>query len=108
MNTKTVERNVMQAMMNIIEVEERIRAVYALLDSVRASLEEETRKEADQLKQLNEINERIAHEEEEDLENDEVAEKDAAIKPPTDEAVASLENQQEKPFLQAEKDHMRS
>ena len=107
MNTKAVESNVRHAMISLIEVEEKMRAVYALLDSVRASLEEETRKEADQLKQLNERNERIAHEEEEYLENDEVAEKDAAIKPPTDEAVASLENQQEKPFLQAKKDHMR-
>lgn len=108
MNTKAVEANTERAMTLIKTLEEDIRTIYSLLDSVRASLEEETRKEADQLKQLNERNERISHEEEEDLENDEVAEKDAAIKPPTDEAVASLENQQEKPFLQAEKDHMRS
>ena len=97
MNIKAVENNTAQAMRGIMEIEDKMKTVYALLDSVRASLEEQGRNEDNQLKALHARNA---------LEQERQDKIDEENKPPTDAAMASLEAQREKPFLQEERDNM--
>lgn len=93
MNTKAVEANMTAAMTMLSKIDEMQREMYGLMDSVRASLEEHRRMEEAAIKQ---IQERAAYEETEESLEDEAAQANEEIKPPTDAQIASMENQFEK------------